>query len=481
MPLDPGSRLGPFEILGVLGEGGMGDVYRARDTRLERTVALKVAKEAFGDRFRNEALAVAALSHPHICKLFDVGPDYLVMELVEGKPLRGPLSVAEASRLAGQVADALEHAHRHGIVHRDLKPGNVLVTRDGVKVLDFGLAQRGAPATAIIDGSSTLTEKGALLGTPHYMAPEQIDGRKADERTDVFAFGLLLYEMLSGRRAFDAKSSAGAMAAILEKEPLPISAHAPGVPPALEEIVRTCLAKDPADRWQSMRELKHALAWASRPAAPPARRGWLAMALAVTVTAVVVLAAAVVLLRGRAQPGRPSPIRLKVDIPPKAVISSPAVSPDGQRIAFSMITPDVPPPHIVVRPLRALETTPVPGGDKAILPFWSPDGRQLAFWALAGGLKKVDLSGGAPQLVCASCRSAHGATWSSTDVIVFSTVGKLFRVSARGGEAEPLGALVSGETGRFWPQFLPDGRRYIYLSLGVRQEDDAIYVGELGS
>ncbi len=481
MSRDPGSLLGPYEILGPLGEGGMGEVYRARDTRLDRTVAVKVAKEDFGERFRNEALAVAALNHPHIAKLFDVGPDYIVMEYVEGMPLRGPLPVAEALRLAGQVLDALEHAHGQGIVHRDLKPANVLVSRSGVKVLDFGLAQRRASGPASPDSAPTLTEQGTVLGTPQYMAPEQIDGGKADERTDVFAFGLLLYEMLTGQRAFDAKSAAGVMAAILEKEPTPVSERAPGVPQTLEDIVRTCLAKDPADRWQSVRELKHALVWASRPAALPARGGWRAMALVVTVIALVVLAAAVVLLRGRTQPGRPSPIRLKVDVPPNAVISSPAVSPDGQRIAFSMVTPDVPPPHIVVRPLRALDTTPVPGGDRAILPFWSPDGRQLAFWSLAGGLKKVDLSGGAPQLVCTNCRSAHGATWGSTDVIVFSTVGKLFRVSARGGEAEPLGALVAGETGRFWPQFLPDGRRYIYLSLGVRQEDDAIYVGELGS
>ena len=202
----------------------MGDVYKARDTRLERTVAVKVAKEKFEERFRNEALAVAALNHPHICTLFDVGPDYLVMEYVEGKALRGPLPVADVLRLAGQIADALEHAHRHGVVHRDLKPSNILLTKSGVKVLDFGLAKRLSTRPETGESHPTLTEGGAVLGTPRYMAPEQIEGKPADERTDIFAFGLVLYEMLTGQHAFEGKSAASVMAAILEREPVPISA-----------------------------------------------------------------------------------------------------------------------------------------------------------------------------------------------------------------------------------------------------------------
>ena len=206
----------------------MGEVYKARDTRLERTVAVKVAKEAFGDRFRNEALAVAALNHPHVGTLFDVGPDYLVMEYVEGKPLRGPLPVAEAVRLAGEVADALEHAHRHGVVHRDLKPSNILLTKSGVKVLDFGLARRLPSRLEAGESHTTLTEDGAVVGTPRYMAPEQIDGQPADERSDIFALGLVLYELLSGQHAFSGKSAASVMAGILEREPAPISAFVAG-------------------------------------------------------------------------------------------------------------------------------------------------------------------------------------------------------------------------------------------------------------
>ena len=221
MPHSPGERLGPYEIVGLIGAGGMGDVYKARDTRLERTVAIKVSKEAFSERFRNEALAIAALNHPHICTLYDVGPDYLVMEYVEGKPLHGPLPVPEVLRLAGQIADALEHAHQKRIVHRDLKPSNILVTKAGVKVLDFGVAKRTTPAAAPGDTQPTLTDEGTFVGTPRYMAPEQIDGKPADARSDIFAFGLVLYEMLTGQRAFEGRSAPGVMAAILGKDPTP--------------------------------------------------------------------------------------------------------------------------------------------------------------------------------------------------------------------------------------------------------------------
>jgi eukaryotic-like serine/threonine-protein kinase len=480
-----GARLGPYEILGLVGSGGMGDVYRARDTRLERTVAVKVAKEAFGERFRNEALAVAALNHPHIGTLYDVGPDYLVMEYVDGKPLRGPLSVADALRLAGQIADALEHAHKHGIVHRDLKASNILVTKAGVKVVDFGLAQRRSPGSAADDSQLTLSEDGTLLGTPRYMAPEQIDGKRADERTDIFAFGLVLYEMLTGQRAFDGKNAAGVMAAILEKNPPPISASKPGTPPALEKVVSTCLAKDPADRWQSVRELKHALEWAAQTApAPGVHRAWIVAAAA----GVLAVASGGALLTRSTAPPRPLPVRFFVGLPPNAQLAglaSPVVSPDGRRIALALDFPDNL-PQVFVRPLDALSPTVVPGSDRGSRPFWSPDSRQIAFWRASGGLMKVNLGGGPPQLICKECLKGgsgvgYGATWGPTDVIVYSDAGRLFRVSARGGEPEPLGALVPGETGRFWPQFLPDGRHYIYLSLAARREDAGIYLGALDS
>ncbi len=486
MALVPGARLGPYEIVGPVGAGGMGEVYKAHDTRLQRTVAVKVSREPFGERFRKETLAVAALNHRHIAKLYDVGPDYLVMEYVEGNPLRGPLPLAEALTLAGQIADALEHAHKNGVVHRDLKPSNILVTKDGVKVLDFGLAQRRTPASAT-ENEATRTQEGTLLGTPRYMAPEQVEGKPADERTDVFAFGLLLYELLTGERAFDGRSAAGVMAAILEQEPVPVSSLKPATPPAVVKVVETCLAKDPADRWQSVRELRHALDWASTAGAPPLRRRWPGWALVATVVAaILVLAAGVALSRRRPNAARPAPVRLQLTLPPKVVSAVlPAVSPDGKRIAFAGIFYGRP-PNLFVRPLEALTATEVPGTEASGGVFWSPDSRQIAFWK-ATGLWKIDLSGGSPQVVCKDCRGRggvgveHGATWGSTDVIVFSDSGQLFRVPAQGEEPEPLGALAPGETGRFWPFFLPDGVHYIYLSLASRREDSGIYAGALGS
>ncbi len=481
----PGTLLGPYEIVSSIGEGGMGEVYRARDTRLERTVAVKVSKDAFEDRFRNEALAVAALNHPHIAKLFDVGPDYLVMEYVEGKPLQGPLPVPEALAVAGQIADALEHAHRNGIVHRDLKPSNILVTKSGVKVLDFGLARRRASPSAA-PTELTLTHDGTLLGTPQYMAPEQIEGKPADERTDVFAFGLLLYELLTGRRAFDAASAAAVMAATLEKEPPPIVSLKPATPPAVARVVETCLAKDPADRWQSVRELKHGLEWAREAGPSPRARRHGGRAAAALAGILVVAVGAAIALR-RPSPGKRDAVRLQVAPPPGFLgASGIVVSPNGKRVAFGVWSKDRP-PRLFVRPLDALAAEELPGGERAYGPLWSPDSRQIAFFSLIGGLWRSDGLGGSPQLVCKACRAMggsgvdHGATWGSAGVIVFSDSGRLFRVPAAGGEPEVLGALVPGETGRFWPCFLPDGVHYIYLSLASRREDNAIYVGALGS
>ena len=490
MPHSPGTRLGPYEIVGAVGAGGMGDVYKARDTRLERTVAVKVAREAFGNRFRNEALAVAALNHPHIGTLFDVGSDYLVMEYVEGKALRGPLPAVDVQRLAGQIADALEHAHRQGVVHRDLKPSNILLTKSGVKVLDFGLAKRRSTPSETGEGHSTLTEDGAVLGTPRYMAPEQIDGRPADERSDIFAFGLVLYEMLTGRHAFGSKSAASVMAGILEREPVPITTLMPTTPPALEQVVLTCLAKDPAERWQSVRELKHALAWAARPGSvvrASSRNGWIAAGVA---TAVAVAALSFAVAHRREKGERPPPIRFQVSLPDKARsddMADIAVSPDGRRIVLPVAFDEV--FQLYVRPLDSFDLTPVPGSENSFQPFWSPDGRQIAFASQPShGLKKVDLAGGPAQTLCeipgfeaGANFSRQGATWSREDVIVFSAGGKLFRVPARGGEPEPLGKLAEGESGRYWPHFLPDGQHYLYLSMTARPEEQGTYVGSLDS
>src|SRR5271166_3621023 len=256
MPLSTGDRLGPYEIVSPLGAGGMGEVYKARDSRLDRTVALKVSKAEFTERFSREARTVAQLNHPHVCTLFDVGPNYLVMEFVEGVPLQGPLPLEKALEYAGQILDALDAAHRKGIVHRDLKPANILVTKQGIKLLDFGLAKQ---AVRLSEGDATkaLTEQGQILGTLQYLSPEQLHGQEADARSDLFSFGCVLYELLTGQRAFDGQSAASVTAAILEREPAPLD-----VSPPLERVIRTCLAKDPDQRFQSATDLKRALTWA---------------------------------------------------------------------------------------------------------------------------------------------------------------------------------------------------------------------------
>src|SRR5216683_3222696 len=277
MALATGTRLGPYEILAPIGAGGMGEVYKARDTRLDRIVAIKVSQEKFSERFEREARAVAALNHPHICQLYDVGPNYLVMEFIEGAPLTGPLPLEKAVEYAGQILDALDAAHKKGITHRDLKPANILVTKQGIKLLDFGLAKQAA---VLKESDATLTQaltsQGQILGTLQYMSPEQLQGKETDARSDLFSFGCVLYEMLTGKCAFEGRSAASVIAAILEREPAPLT-----VAPTLERIVRRSLAKDPDQRFQTARDLKAALTWAmeqpptSAAAKPGRRRQWI--------------------------------------------------------------------------------------------------------------------------------------------------------------------------------------------------------------
>src|SRR5881628_1308733 len=275
--MKPGDRLGPYEIVAPIGAGGMGEVYKARDTRLDRIVAIKVAREQFSERFEREARAVAAMNHPNICQLHDVGPNYLVMEFVEGPPLQGPLPVEKAVEYAGQILDALDAAHRKGITHRDLKPANILVTKQGIKLLDFGLAKQKAPLTeADATLTAALTSKGQILGTLQYMSPEQLHGQDADPRSDLFSFGCVLYEMLTGKRAFEGHTAASVIAAILEREPAPLN-----LAPPLERVIRTCLAKDPDQRFQTALDLNRNLHWAlEQPAATtaprPAHYWWIA-------------------------------------------------------------------------------------------------------------------------------------------------------------------------------------------------------------
>ncbi len=500
MPLSVGSRLGPYEILAPLGAGGMGEVYRARDTRLERTVAIKVlpqhlsADPALRQRFEREARAASKLNHPHICTVHDVGShagvDYLVLEHLEGDTLsarlgRGALPLDDALRFAIQIADALDRAHRQGLIHRDIKPGNVMLTPTGAKLLDFGLAKStgadAGPSTHLATATS-LTAAGSIIGTFHYMAPEQIEGQEADARSDIFAFGLVLYEMLTGRRAFEGKTQASLVAAILEREPPPITTLAPASPPALDRLVRTCLAKDPDKRRQTMQDVLLDLRWIAEggtpvPAAetPASSRRPIGREIAAwSIAAVLLVAAAVLgLAYRRVTLVVPQTVRAFVTPPEGGFLFSfaqgpggagpPALSPDGRQIALVVRTKGGA-EQLMIRPVDSLVSRPLPGTEGARYPFWSPDSRSVGFFA-DGKLKKVEATGG-PSLTLCAAPMGRGGSWSPQGVIVFTPdrVGPIHRVADAGGESSPVTAYdpTTDDTHR-WPWFLPDGRRFVYL------------------
>jgi Tol biopolymer transport system component/predicted Ser/Thr protein kinase len=518
MTLAGGTRLGPYEILQAVGAGGMGEVYRARDTRLERTVAIKIlsshlsSSPAVRERFAREAQTVSQLSHPHICALYDVGQadgvDYLVMEYLEGETLaqrlaKGPLPPDRALRCAIEIADALDKAHRQGIVHRDLKPGNVMLTKSGVKLLDFGLAKAVAPAThgphpqatslPTVLGSPELTQHGAVLGTFQYMAPEQLEGKEADARSDLFAFGATLHEMATGRRAFSGASQAALVSAIMTAEPPTVSSLQPAAPPALDRLVRKCLAKDPEERWQSAADLASELRWIAEGAAAtapprvpaparPARREWLAWALAAAAAALAGWA----LLRSPSERVARAPMRLSIDLPGKSALRAVALSPDGTRLAF--VARDASGrKQLWIRPLDSLAVEALPGTENPSFPFWSPDGRFLGFFA-DGKLKKIAAAGGPPQTLC-DAPVPRGGSWSPEGVIVFAPIsdGPLFSVPSSGGAPTQLTRLdpARGETSHRWPYFLPGGRQLLYVvstfALSGEQERMGVYSRELGS
>jgi Tol biopolymer transport system component/predicted Ser/Thr protein kinase len=479
-----GERLGPYEILEAIGAGGMGEVWKARDTRLDRVVAIKVSKEQFSERFEREARAVAALNHPHICQLYDVGPNYLVMEFIEGTPLRGPLPLAQAVEYAGQILEALDAAHRKGITHRDLKPANILVTKQGIKLLDFGLAKQTGTLPAAGDATLTraLTQQGEILGTLQYMAPEQLQGKETDARSDLFSFGCVLYEMLTGKRAFEGPSAASVIAAILEREPAPLTTA-----PPLERVVRRSLAKDPDQRFQTARDLKAALAWAMEQPPPsaatkPSRRWWW---IAAAVLVIGVLLGGWAVAHFRQPPADDRAFRLQID-PPEGgqfVVSGNgvgglALSPDGRTAAF--IASGNGRTGLWVRPLDGTTARLIAGTEGAFYPFWSPDSKSIAFFT-RGQLKRVDPAGGAPIAICNVPLLARGGAWSSDGQIIFGTTASgLLRVPASGGTPAPLTMIDAsrGERTQRFPQVLPNGH-LIFLLQSEKPENTGVYAASL--
>ncbi|SPF37242.1 Serine/threonine protein kinase [Candidatus Sulfotelmatobacter kueseliae] len=526
MALTAGTKLGPYEIQSPLGAGGMGEVYRARDTRLDRSVAIKVLPAHLSSdpdlklRLEREARAISSLQHPHICVLHDIGhqdgTDYLVMEYLEGETLadrlrKGPLPMEQVVQIGVEITDALDKAHRRGIIHRDLKPGNIMLTKSGAKLMDFGLAKPralAAPAAADVDRALTpssptsplaiparevspLTVAGTVIGTYQYMAPEQIEGREADARSDIFALGAVLYEMATGQRAFEGKSQISVASAILEKDPPPISAIRAAVPPVLEHVISRALNKDPEKRWQSAGDIRAELQWAgssgaalgasagSSAATLGGRERWL-VAIAAVVATVALIAAGVAFWR---KP--PEPRRLYASIAPPEdsafeligdVGAPPVISPDGTNLVFGAGG------RIWIRYLESGDAHALEGTENGTFPFWSPDSRKIGFFS-AGKLRIVDIAGGAPLPLC-DAPNPRGGAWSPKGVLLFtpSIRSALYEVPATGGTPVQVTTLDTAKHSTHrWPQFLPDGDHFLYLATNHAGQRgfSGIYVGSL--
>jgi serine/threonine protein kinase len=512
MTLTAGSKLGPYEVVGPLGTGGMGEVYRARDARLGRDVAIKVLPAEFSadavrkQRFDREAKTISSLNHPNICVLYDVGSqdgvDYLVMEYVEGETLaerleKGALPVEQVLKYGAQIADGLEKAHRAGIVHRDLKPGNIMLTASGAKLLDFGLAKPVvasaslATLTAVLPVQTPVTQEGTIIGTFQYMSPEQVEGKEVDGRSDIFSLGTVLYEMVTGQKAFVGQSQLSVASSILEKEPAPISTVKPMTPLGLDRTIRKCLAKAPEERWQSASDLATQLSWltdagphstdAARSVLRTHRGMWTWLGWIVSAGLLLLVAGGLVWWSKTKEPKRTtyyaSPFHLGTN--------DLSLSPDGQIVA--MVAYSEQGNKYVIWTYRLGDANPVvvEGTEGAAHPFWSPDGKWIAFFA-QGKLKKVDLAGKSVQVIC-DAPNGRGGTWNNNGVILFTPDVFLgvYRVSATGGTPTQETKLDESrsESSHRWPIFLPDGKHYIYLAANFSGQFDknALYIGELGS
>jgi len=505
MPLTSGTKLGPYEIQSPLGAGGMGEVYRARDTRLDRTVAVKILPSHLSEnpeakqRFDQEARTISSVNHPNICTLYDVGHqdgiDYLVMEYLEGETLadrlrKGPLPIDQVLRYAADICEGLDKAHRCGVVHRDLKPGNIMLTKVGAKLMDFGLAKAAVASAAAVasnltvtsatpPGSHPLTAQGTVVGTFQYMSPEQVEGKPADARSDIFALGAVLYEMTTGRRAFEGKTATSAMAAVLERDPPRISSLQPMTPPAFERLVKSCLAKDPDDRWQTAHDVKLQLRQileggsqitSSAIAVVPTRKRTSKMPWIVAAALAAIAIGALFLLYQAEQKQLPV-LRLEINPPDKLQFNlsgdhgGPAViSPDGRLLVFSANGASG--TQLYLRALDSTSAQPLPGTEGAMFPFWSPDSRSIAFFT-DDKLKRIEATGGTPVTICESTLG-RGGSWNQDGTIVaaLSYNTGISRVSANGGIPSPVTVIdYDHYSSHRWPWFLPDGKHFLYIAV----------------
>jgi serine/threonine protein kinase/Tol biopolymer transport system component len=512
MPILPGRRLGPHEILSAIGAGGMGEVYKARDTRLDRIVAIKVLPVHLADRpelrerFEREAKTIASLNHPHICVLHDIGQqdgvDFLVMECLEGETLaqrllKGPLPLVQVLQYAIEISDALDKAHRKGVTHRDLKPSNIMLTKTGTKLLDFGLAklkQEVAPANVQLSELPTakdpLTAQGTIVGTLQYMAPEQLEGKEVDARTDIFAFGAVVYEMATGKRAFEGKTQASVISSIMSSDPVPMTSLQPMTPPALDRVVKKCLAKEPENRWQTPKDLCDELKWIVEGGAQAEEGGRVLAVSRRWERASWLLAATFFLLTvaggaawWQASNRRPPPMYFHTFVPFSA--NDLALSPDGRMLAMIAYSAQANNYMLWTYEVGGRRTNSLDGTQGASFPFWSPDGKFIGFFA-DGKLKKVDVSGGQVQALC-DAPNGRGGTWNRDGVIVFTPdgVGGLSRVSSSGGSPVEMTKPDTShlEWSHRWPVFMPDGKHFIYLGANFsgHLENNAIFLGSLDS
>lgn len=519
MALSPGSQLGPYEILAEIGAGGMGVVYRARDTRLDRIVAIKILPEQLGansdlkQRFEREARAISSLQHPNICTLYDIGSEngtqFLVMEYLEGETLsqrleHGPVGLKELVKIGCEIADALDRAHRQGIVHRDLKPGNIMLTKAGAKLLDFGLAKPLSMATASVASTkqapsfsaatmtavSPITQVGTVVGTVQYMSPEQIEGKDADARSDIFALGCVLYEMATGKRAFEGKSNLSIASAVLEKDPEPITAVQPLAPPALDHVILRCLEKNPDDRWQSAADVRAELKWTETSSAvlkkmkARQRRPWHSV---VWIAAALILGLAVGALT-RA-PVSSQLIQASILGPDGGSMllgrddgSIPNLSPDGRSIVFTGLQAGK--KALFIREFNSTKASKIAGTEDGSYPFWSPDGRSIGFFS-GGKMKRVDIASGVVTDLAPTI-NGRGGSWSKDGNILFAPDfrSELYLIPAVGGTAQKITQMSPEHTSHRWPMFLSDGKHFIFSAINHGAQfgpQNGIYLGTLGN